>query len=126
MSLMSHFHQGSLNGGRGGGLFFGAGGGPWSTKPRTGAVGGGLGPNTIQPRPRTTTNAPTPTRIFTSRVIVRARSSRSVDPRRGPAGRGGEAADAAAISSAWARVVPQWQAGARRGTRRPQIGHDQV
>ena len=55
-------------------------------------------------------------------------SARPVGPalRRDSGGRASAAAAEAALSSAWARVVPQWQAGARPGTRRPQVGHDHV
>jgi hypothetical protein len=57
----------------------------------------------------------------------RARTSLGM-PRPGPLRllRGAAAASAAATSSARSRVIPQWQTGARIGTRRPQDGQGQI
>jgi hypothetical protein len=65
---------------------------------------------------------------LTSALIAPTTSARSEPPpaRREGTGRAGAAGAAAAISAAWARVIPQWQVTARRGTRRPQLGQDQV
>ena len=115
-----------MKGGRGDGVGFGAGGGPWSTQPRTAGVAAGrLGPKTSQPRPATITSAAATKKAFTSPVIAATASARTPAPR-GAAGRAGAAGATAASSSARARVIPQWQAAARSGTRRPQLGHDQV
>ena len=124
---LAHFHQGSLKGGVGRGVGFGAGGGPWSTWPSMAGVElGRLGPKTSHPRPAARTIAPATTSAFTSPGMV-ARTSRRLTGSRERAGRGGASAgEAAATSSARARVMPQWHASARRGTRRPQLGHVQV
>jgi hypothetical protein len=62
---------------------------------------------------------------FTS-VVIAAIASRRASLARAP--RAGAAAGGAAAwsSSARARVMPQWHASARSGTRRPQEGHVQV
>jgi hypothetical protein len=122
---MHHFHQGSLKGGRGEGVGLDGGGGPLSTQPRTrGIDGDGLGESTSQPRPPSTTSVPTARRALTSLVIAAMASARTP----GRDGRAGRAAAGAAEAScrARSRVVPQWQASARSGTRRPQAGHVHV
>ena len=109
------------------GVGFGAGGGPWSTWPSTAGIElGRLGPKTSHPRPAARTIAPATTSAFTSPGMV-ARTSRRLTGSRERALLGGASAgEAAATSSARARVMPQWHASARSGTRRPQLGHVQV
>jgi hypothetical protein len=87
---------------------------------------GRLGPKASHPRPAARTIAPVTTSAFTSAGMA-ARTSRRLTGNRDRALLGGASAgEAAAISAARARVIPQWHASARRGTRRPQLGHVQV
>jgi glyoxylase-like metal-dependent hydrolase (beta-lactamase superfamily II) len=114
-----------LNGGVGEGVGFTTGGGPVSTQPsRAGIVEGRRGPNAIHPKPATMTSALPTTRALTSAgSAAKRRHPREPAVARGAGPRSGAAA--AASSSALARDIPQWHASARRGTRRPQVGHAQ-
>src|SRR6266699_3804742 len=68
-------------------------------------------------RPRTaTTTRPIARPLMSQPTLAGADRPRGAPP----------LARAISSCSAWARVVPQWQAGARLGTRRLQFGHVQV